>query len=347
MTIPYRTRRFLQGLGIAAAILALLAAAASLVWLLWLDRFVVYSREGAKFDFSLSSQELEGVTAVKPTVAQDVTIVLGQGEQQAKSTELVQLSGYYADASMLSKEFDLVLQQAAHLQEGDPVMLDVKDMYGYFFYSTSVGAYRSSSVDNESMDQLIDYLDGKGCYLIARLPAFKDQRYGLDHVSYGLHHSSNRYLFMDEDNCYWLDPQSQGTMDYLMQIVYELKRLGFDEVVFSYFCYPDTDNLAFKGNRDEALAQAAAKLVESCATESFAVSFTAEEPDFALPEGRSRMYLANRSASNAASLAAETGLEDIAVKLVFIAEGNDTRFNDYGVLRPITAARFEDEEDEE
>ncbi len=345
MNLSYRTRRFLQGLGIAAVILALLGIVVWLIWMLWLDRFVVYSREGAKFDFSLSSQDISGVEAVKPT-APDVNIVIGEGKvEQEISLELVQLSGYYADAKMLEKEFDLVLQQAANITSGTPVMLDVKDIYGYFLYNSSVGIYPSKTVNTSRVTDLINYLDAQGAYLIARLPAFKDQRYGLDNVPYGLHHESNRYLYIDEDHCYWLSPNSDGTMNYLTEIALELKGMGFDEVVFDYFWYPDATNIAFKGNREESIAKAAERLVTSCATESFAVSFVAQDTKFTLPEGRTRMYLTGRSASDAATLAAETGLEDVTVKLVFVADGNDTRFDAYGALRPITAARFEDEEE--
>lgn len=347
MNLSYRTRRFLQGLGIFAIILALLALVFSLVWMLWLDRFVVYSRDGVKFDFSLSSQDISGVKVAKPT-SPNVNIVIGEGKQEDTiSLDLVQLSGYYADVSMLEREFDLVLQQAANIQLGTPVMLDVKDIYGYFLYDSDVGIYESKTVNPARVDDLIDYLDAKGAYLIARLPAFKDQRYGLDNVPYGLHHESNRYLYMDEDRCYWLDPTSNGTMNYLTEITLELKSMGFDEVVFDYFWYPDATNLAFKGNRQERIAAAAKQLVDSCATESFAISFVAQDTKFSLPEGRSRMYLTGRSATDAASLAEETELEeeDVKIRLVFIADGNDTRFDAYGVLRPITAARFEDEED--
>lgn len=346
MNLSYRTRRFLQGLGIAAGILALLGLVIWLVWILWLGRYVVYSRDGVKFDFSLSSQEISGVEAVKPT-APEISIVIGEGQVETGiPTELQQLSGYYADVEMLEKEFDLVLQQVANIPSGTPVMLDVKDIYGYFLYDSTAGAYRSGSVNISQIEDLINYLDAKGVYLIARLPAFKDQRYGLDNVPYGLHHESGRYLYMDKDNCYWLDPTSTGALNYLTEIALELKGMGFNEVVFDYFWYPDATNLAFKGNREEALTAAAEKLAQACATESFAVSFVAQEPDFALPEGRTRVYLAGRSASDAASLASETGLEeeDVKIRLVFIADGNDTRFDAYGVLRPLTAARFEDEE---
>lgn len=348
MNLSYRTRRFLQGLGVFAMVLALLLLLASLVWMLWLDRFVVYSREGTKFDFSLSSQDISGIAAQKPTVPEDVNIVIGEGTKQEEiSLELVQLAGYYADVSMLEREFDLVLQQVENITAGTPVMLDVKDMYGYFLYDSSVGIYPSKTVNTSRVNDLIAYLDAKGAYLIARLPAFKDQRYGLDNVPYGLHHESMRYLYMDEDRCYWLDPNSEGAMNYITEITLELKGMGFDEVVYDYFWYPDATNLAFKGNKTESITNAAQRLVKNCSTESFCVSFVAQEPKFALPEGRTRMYLTGRSATDAASLAAETGLEDdIQIRLVFVADGNDTRFDAYGVLRPITAARFEDMDDE-
>ena len=55
-----------------------------------------------------------------------------------------------------------------------------------------------------------------------------------------------------------------------------------------------------------------------------------------LPEGRSRLYLENVSAKNAAAIAATTQVADPAINLVFLATTNDTRFNDYSVIRPIS-----------
>ena len=345
MNLSFRTRRFLQGLGIFLIVLVLLAVVAWLIWLIWLDRFVVYTRDGVKIDFSLSSQQLSGEVAKPPEENHTIDIYFNEGENEmVTSTELEKLTGYYADVTSLEREFDLVLQQVSLLPPEAPVMLDVKDIRGNFLYTTSVGNYQSSAVSASQMDSLIAHLRSPGAYMIARLPAFKDYRYGLDNVPYGLHHSSNRYLYMDEDRCYWLDPNSEGTMSYLMRIVSELKGLGFDEVVFDYFWYPDTKDLAYKGDREASIANAAQRLVENCATETFAISFVGLEPDFTLPEGRSRLYLTNRSASNAATLAKETQIEeDIEIKLVFVTDVNDTRFDAYGALRPITAARLDEE----
>ena len=116
----------------------------------------------------------------------------------------------------------------------------------------------------------------------------------------------------------------------------ELKELGFDEVVFSEFRFPNTNSVKFSGDRAEAIVQAAAKLVSTCSTDSFAVSFLSSDSSFVLPEGRSRLYLENVSAKNAAAIAATTQVADPAINLVFLATTNDTRFNDYSVIRPIS-----------
>ena len=49
------------------------------------------------------------------------------------------------------------------------------------------------------------------------------------------------------------------------------------------------------------------------------------------------MYLENRTAADVKALAEELMLEDPTVKMAFITDLKDTRFDAYGVLRPITS----------
>ena len=51
---------------LAALFLALALVIVWMVWLLWLDRYVVYTEDGAHFDFSLSNRSLSGQIAVPP-----------------------------------------------------------------------------------------------------------------------------------------------------------------------------------------------------------------------------------------------------------------------------------------
>ena len=93
--------------------------------------------------------------------------------------------------------------------------------------------------------------------------------------------------------------------------------------------------------RDKAIAEAAKK-VRAAATDRFAVSFVAQKPStFTMPEGRGRMFLEGRVAEDAKRLAESSGLEQLEVNVVFITELLDTRFDPYGVLRPITSAELE------
>lgn len=345
MTLPYRTRRALTTLGIIALILVLIAIVVWAVWLLWLDRYVVYTRDGAVIDFSLSLEYPEGEAAKPPEQSSSVSIYYNEGENAVNvTTELTSLQGYYIDTKMLKDNFELVERQVKLLPEYAPVMIDMKDPDGYFYYSTSLGKV-SPGIDVTQITTLVEYMLSHKLYVIARIPSFRDTLYVLDHDRQGLIHSSGRYCYRDPDKCYWLDPTNDSALAYLMQIVSELKALGFNEVVFDDFNYPNTSDILFNGNREQALAEAAQKLVNACMTNTFAVSFTVQDSMFSLPDGRTRIYMENQSAGNAQTLCDMTGFEDPNIRLIFVTEVNDTRFDNYSVLRPITAAELEEEED--
>jgi len=338
MSIPYRTRQMLLRALLGIFIVVLVVVLVLGCWLLWLNRFVIYTRdEGAKLDFNLQPELADGELAVPPTQGNTPPIYYNDGEDAVNtSTELTQLVGYYADTAALQEDIGAVRSQIQTLPAGTAVMVDVKSIYGSFYYSSEVSTSRPSGIDTQAMDKLIEELDRSALYTIARVPALRDYEYGLNHVPDGLP-TAGGYLWIDSDNCYWLNPQSQGTLSYLIQIVNELKNLGFDEVVFSDFYFPETDGIVFNGDKAEALTNAAGTLVTGCATERFAVSFTGRG-NFTLPEGRCRLYLEDVEAGDVANRAQEIQISDKQIRLVFLTEVHDTRFDTFGVLRPLSAA---------
>lgn len=337
MHISYRTRNILKTIGIFALVLAVAGALVYLCWFTWLERYVVYTRDrGAVLDMTQNPRVPLGEVAVEPE-RETLSIYYNEGENAINvSKDLTQIVGYYADAELLA-DMQMVQNQVQLLETGTAVMLDVKDSKGRFFYSSSISSDRRDSVDPQAMDALIAQLDKKGMYLIARLPAFRDYAFGLSDTDNGLFVSSGAYLWADEEYCYWLDPTKQGTITHLVEIVDELKSLGFDEVVFENFCFPPTDNLKFSGDRVQAINDAAATLITGCGDGSFAVSFVASE-GFVPPAGRTRVYLTDVVAAQAAAAAQQTGMADPAIGVVFLTENHDTRFNDYSVLRPLDSA---------
>lgn len=335
MILPYRARCTLRRVGVVLLALALLAIVFFVCWLIWLSRFIVYTRDGVRLDFSLPEDVSIGQIYQPGEPEEKIPIIYGD-ELSQESAALAQLNGYYVDTAALQGGIDKVKAQIQALPAGTPVMLDVKSIYGRFYYSSTVSEARPDSIDVQAMDELIRYLRNSDKYLIAQVPALRDYLYGLNHVSDGLPVAGG-YLWMDTQGCYWLNPLRSGTLSYLSQIATELKNLGFDEVVFSHFYFPATDKIVFAQDKAEALATAAKTLVTSCATDSFAVSFVSNT-SFALPEGRCRLYLENAEPANVANLAAQTGLPDPAIQLVFLTDLHDTRFNDYSVLRPLAGA---------
>ena len=114
--------------------------------------------------------------------------------------------------------------------------------------------------------------------------------------------------------------------------------MGFDEVVFDKFLFPDSQYYRFNGVKSEALASAAATLVQTCGGKTFAVSF-ASTPELELPEGRSRLYLRDVDAGRVDNVMEEVTVPELTINLVFLTEFHDTRYDACGALRPITAMK--------
>ena len=338
MTIPYRTRRTLRRVGMGLLVTLILSLVVWLCWLLWLGRFVVYTRDhGARFDLKQSSLDINGQVAEAPPPADKVKVYYNEGESALNvAKELTKIGGYYITEAELAEDIAGVKAKLLTLEKGTAVMLDMKNIQGGFLYDSQVGTSRSKQVDVEAMEDLLNFIRLSDLYAIARVPAFRDYYYGLNHVPHGLA-AAGGYLWMDDERCYWLNPSSSGTLSYLVEIVAELQSLGFDEVVFSEFRFPDTSDIVFDGDRAESLANAADFLVSTCATEYFTVSFEGNS-GFVLPEGRCRLFIRGALAADAATIAETMALDKPAERLVFLTDLHDTRFDEYSVLRPISTA---------
>jgi len=342
MRIPYRTQRILQRVGIVFLIFVMLFIIAWFCSVVFLERHVVYTREGAMLDLSVSANDLIGEVANPPVGSTDITIFYNEGEDAINmSDELQQLDGYFIDIEDLKANIAGVWDLLDPLKANTPIMIDLKGGYGSAYYSSTLpGIITSSEVSVASVDELIGYMNEKNFYTIARISAFRDYNWGLHNVSSGLMHVNGLGLWPDEGHCYWLDPTNENTINWIVSIIKEIKNMGFDEVVLTDFRFPDTDLIRFNGDKPAALTDAATKLIAECAEKDFAVSFEVPNYDFALPEGRSRMYLEKISATNVGMVATKVTeiIPDPQIRLVFIAETNDTRFSAYGCLRPISTS---------
>ena len=344
MIFSYRTRRVLKHLLITLLALALVGIGVLACWFLWLQRYVVYTPNGAILDFDKPLQYAPGEIATPTEPLPTVNINYGNPDEDSQQkTELERFSGYYVTLEVLLSDFDGISQKLRKLDAETTILLDVKAVSSYSYYSTDVGM-RATDFDVSKLDSLISDLRQKGHYLIARIPAFQEYRYVLENererVPNGLpKDGGNGSLWLDSAGpCYWMNPGKEGTVSYLIQTISELRQRGFHEVVLNDFRFPRTDMIPFILMEDKYLVQAADTIVKACATDSFCVSFVRSKADLPLPEGRTRLYIEGATILDAPTILEQSGFEDALSRVVFLADTGDTRFDEYCVLRPIEMA---------
>ena len=346
MSLSYRARRRWRRTFTTIVVILCITIIAFAGWVIWLDRYIIYTRDGAQLNFQMSAIPKGGEQAQQPDNFEPVKIVQPEVKNDLGPVVVdpISISGYYVDHSDLKDNIPGILEKIQELPAGTAILMDMKNLKGSFYYSTTVGSTVYKEIDQEQMTQLLTYLANHDLHAIARIPAFRDWEYGLNHVPQGLPKKGGKgELWIDDKNCYWLDPTNEEVLGYLIRIITELKNLGFDEVVFTEFRFPDTEKIKFSGDKDEAITNAAATLVEACATSRFFISFQSANYAFPLPSGYSRLYLEGVLAADLPLVRQDAVTNNPAVQLMFLTEANDTRFNDYCVLRPLNNAMLEED----
>ncbi len=343
MSIPYRTRRRLKRLGITVLVLAILLALIWVAGIAYMKRFVVYTREdGVILDFNVdtSNSTANAVVAAPPAEDETVSIFYNEGENAVSmNKDLGPLWGYYISSEDLAKDLNACRERVALLEAGTAVMIELKNGFGNLTYPSKLpGAPIAGDVDVEAVDSFIKELRSRNLYLIARISAFRDRSYGMANVPQGIYHVNKKGLWPDSQHCYWLDPTNNAVLNYVTSVVQEVKELGFHEIVLADFKIPSSDKALFNGDKKAAVEAAAKTLLESCGTEFVTISFVVDTATFTLPEGRCRMYLDTVQAEQVGAAVALANMENPEVKLVFIASSNDTRYDDYSVLRPLSSS---------
>lgn len=340
MTLTYRTRRRLQRGGFIAAVVAIILILGWIIAALWMERYVVFSREGASVNLQRPISAAPGEPARRPQAQGSVSIYYNEGSDAIELTsELNPVVGYYISYDDLSKNMDKVLEDMKYLTSGTAVMIELKGGYGTFYYSSKLAeAVPSASVPIAQVDKLIELLQSKGYYTIAKVSALRSYVYGNAHVAQGLFMLSRAGLWMDPGGCYWLNPTDVNVQNWIISIVNEVRGLGFNEVLLADFAFPNSDKYIFNDDKEAALLGCAVKIMEECQKDYFTVSFGVSSSAFNLPEGRNRIYLEGVDPMNVQTIFSQASFENPEARLVFLGTTNDTRYNGYSVLRPLALA---------
>lgn len=340
--MTYKTRRSLHRILTVLLIVGMALALFSFCWNIWVARYVVYTRDGATLDFTRGPLPDNAVIAQQPKADENVSIYYNEGSDAVElSQELSSVNGYYIDYDVLKQgNFEEIKTDLNRLKAGTAIMIELKGGYGSFYYTSGLtGAVSSASVNTTAVDELIQYVRSKGFYMIAKISAFRDYDFGNRNVTSGLYMKSRAGLWADSGGCYWMDPTSANTLGWITSIVNEIHSLGFSEVVLDNFRFPaETDKYIFNGSMEESITSAATTLLANCGGDNFVLSFVGTTTSFPLPDGRTRLYLSGVQAGEVAAKASQVTFENPEARLVFLCDTNDTRFDAYCVLRPLSVA---------
>lgn len=336
----YRNKRLIKrGLLVLAAVLAAVLLFA-LCRFIYIQRFLVYGEGQVSLDYEMllnperNPQEETGIPSFSLEIVED-------DDQTAASLAegpIKPMTGYYITTSMLLDLPSVVKELEAMEEAPGTLLFEMKSIYGNFYYDTDISGTYTSSADIDGVEALVaSYAQDGKTYLAARIPAFTDNNFALENQSSGLPMKSGA-LWMDEENCYWLDPMSENVQSFLVSIATELAEMGFDEIVFEGFRMPDSKNIVYDAGewtREEAVAEAAAMLRTALKDLPVRVSFGSENPLVAAHTDR--VYLTTDNGSKVAEMVAEVEpyLEYPDSQIVFQTASRDTRFDGYGILRPL------------
>lgn len=336
LRIPYRNRLLLKKLLRIALIVLAVLLVLSIVLLIYFEPYIVYDRDGAHLRLSPDTAQPSPVSETVPHPSLEDPLIIYDTNAPTQES-IAEAGGFYITTAML-QDPEAVFTAVKKLEQPCAVMIELKSVFGNFYYSTSLGGAQTADVDVARIDEVITYLVDHNFYLIASLPAFRDRSFALDNQSCGLPMSGGA-LWMDDLGCYWLDPANETVQSYLMQIARELSGLGFREVVFSDFCFPDTNSIVYSSEKTsvEVLREAASELTGFFTGSNLMISFETDATDFPADACAGRLYIPNVDGSQVDRYVQLYGANGSLSELVFLAASRDTRFEKQAVLRPLLA----------
>lgn len=335
----YHNKRLLRRTLLIILLAVLLIAAVVICRFIYLARFIRYDDTGAHLDYSQDLTPVYPPTGGEPETEEEFpfdTVIVSS--DSVESEPLQKLHGYYITASMLAEDVQRVRDALNTLQDCNAIMIDVKSVFGNFYYSSKLAGATMATVDIDAVDALIrDLLAMKDVTVIARIPAFSDPNYALAHQTQGLPLYTGA-LWTDENGCYWLNPYSNDVQAWVSTIAIELSNLGFDEVLIDDFRFPDSDRISWNDpsvTPRDAILDAADVVSANLTGYRAYVAFGTDDPEIAAFCDRAYITCDDPAEIGALLSAMEPAVENAETELVFLTASHDTRFDVCGVLRPL------------
>ena len=139
--------------------------------------------------------------------------------------------------------------------ELNALVVDVKDVRGFLVYQSKTAkriiptAIRKNAY--KKLETLVDSINKHGIYSIARVVVFKDNYYP-EYYPFASIKTRNNRIFA-EKGLKWIDPHNKEYWKYILSIVRECYKAGFDEVQLDYIRFPGTKIKLFYPHKKDSL----------------------------------------------------------------------------------------------
>lgn len=333
--ITYRQKLYLKKTLKILGILLAVVVIGVVVFLQCVERYVVYTADGAVIDYSRSAQDLQ-VVPQTPTAATTPPQVEISYEAARPADVDTLVKGVWVSSNRLD-DVEALSAQLLSLDSEQSILLELKDTSGNFYYDTAIEDAPKADIDTEAVSQMIAQLRSNGYNLIALVPAFCDYSFALSNQLCALS-TEDGVLWADADNCYWLDPADETVTDYLRQIANELSGMGFTEVVFEDFEFPSSSEIDYDADQSPAqvITQAVGTLTGHFAGSKLTVSFATADTDFPTEDLGGRLYIENVDTAQLEQYIVGYSNLDAQTQLVFLTNSKDPRFDNYSTLAALS-----------
>ena len=164
------------------------------------------------------------------------------------------VKGVYVNGYYMNKE-----PKINHIKElltktnVNTLVIDAKTDNGHIMFdseSPEVDLLKNERIKYDAQT-LAELREIKDIHLIARIVVFQDPLFAKTFKEEAIFDSKNNKIY-SQDGQYFLDPSSDLTRDYTINLAIESCKLGFDEIQFDYIRYPDSNYpyMVFKESSD-------------------------------------------------------------------------------------------------
>jgi len=262
-TVYRGKRRFGKVVTVVLFIIAVLLILAVALFY-YLQKYIVYDKDGLSIILPYMRQEQgtgdddDNGVSIHPALSPDeVEIVVVPPDLDSIVTtageDLQSLRANYVAAADVSSVNLTLAASSLPNSNVSALVIELKPESGLLSYSSGVKMAGDYGLNGEGdISDTITALKNQGIYLVASISCLVDNGMAERNSPVALKTALGDHVISDARGS-WIDPYNRTAREYIVQLIEEAARMGFDEVLFTNVAHPDTENITYSQTMTSAL----------------------------------------------------------------------------------------------